>query len=103
MITKVGNLRNLTLAERQKRTASIVDRRTQFGNPFKNGSRDSQCDRYQAYFDERIIEDEDFKTAVLLLKGQTLYCWCAPKRCHAETIANWLNEQTDSGEGAAPA
>lgn len=22
-----------------------------------------------------------------------LYCWCAPKRCHAETIKRWLENQ----------
>lgn len=91
--TTVANLRDIEPDDRRNPNMRIVDRRTIFGNPFKNGSRGSLCDRYQEYFDERIIEDDDFRARVLALEGHILYCWCAPKRCHADTIANWLNEQ----------
>ncbi len=93
--TTVGNLRNVVRGSQGSIFSRRVDRRTIFGNPFKKGSRDSQCDRYQKYFDMRIIEDNDFRKKVLALEGCTLYCWCAPKRCHADTIANWLNNGKD--------
>ena len=97
MTTTVGSLRDynkLSPAEKTKLSSkvAVVDRRTIFGNPFKQGTRDAMCDRFATYFEDRVVTDEDFRLAVIGLKGMELLCWCAPKRCHADIIAAWLNE-----------
>ncbi len=97
-LTTIGDLRDIPASQRSDESIARVDRGTIFGNPFKmyeDVSRDDVCDQYQIYFDDRIKTDAEFVEQVLSLKGKKLYCWCTPNRCHAETIANWLNNQGD--------
>jgi hypothetical protein len=74
--------------------AAYVGRPTIYGNPFKmltEDKRDEVCLAYdlwiqapaQAQLRERIKKN---------LKGKDLVCWCAPKRCHAETLLRIANE-----------
>lgn len=86
--TTVGNLRNVPRETWDDLTR--VDRSTRFGNPFTLGSRDDQCDNYEALF-KCHMQFGYLRHAVLKLQGKRLYCWCAPERCHADTIAAWLN------------
>jgi len=87
----------------------VVDRTTELGNPYPMQSeedRDEVCDKYQDRFD-RIIQLQIEKTPkrfhvgvyrelfnlanVYRLYGRVrLFCWCAPKRCHAGTIKKYL-------------
>lgn len=78
-----------------------IDRQTPVGNPFYMSSeteRNKVCEQYQAYFDRKVSEkiDIDF---MHYLRGIYLYaqrqpvalaCWCAPKRCHGETIKKFI-------------
>lgn len=80
-----------------------VDRTSPIGNPFYMASeakRDEVCDKYQLYFETQIETNREFRdyvykilNALKTYKKVALYCWCAPKRCHAETIRNWLQKQ----------
>lgn len=80
-----------------------VDRTSPVGNPFYMASetkRDEVCDKYQRYFEKQISNNGVFReyaykilNALKTYKKVTLYCWCAPKRCHAETIKQWLKQQ----------
>jgi hypothetical protein len=66
-----------------------------FGNPFRMGngmSREDAVDRFQKYFAERIEKDSEFKRRILALKGKRLGCFCKPKACHGDVIAEWLNK-----------
>jgi len=77
-----------------------VDRHTIWGNPFRmsgEAQRDEVCDRYERYFYDRLLHDTSFKyyfselQNLYLTHGKlNLFCWCAPKRCHAETIIDAL-------------
>ena len=76
-----------------------VDRSSPVGNKFhmKNESmRDEVCDKYKTYFRCRIQEDTLFTRYlnnicdVLMASDVALGCWCAPKRCHAETIVMYV-------------
>jgi len=76
-----------------------VDRSTWFGNGFrmKNESeRDKVCDQWEEYFyselfDSAMQAELAYLYNILCKRGQlNLFCWCAPKRCHAETIRNYL-------------
>lgn len=86
--TTVGNLQNVPRGTWDDLTR--VDRTTRFGNPYTLGSRDEMCDNHEALFKCQ-MQFESFRAAVLGLQGKRLYCWCAPERCHADTIAAWLN------------
>lgn len=85
-----------------------IDRRSPVGNPYRmlrEDSRDKVCDYYEEHF-ARMLEVEtphppgDFVRYLnkildaLLQYGRVrLFCWCAPKRCHGETIKRWLEKE----------
>ena len=69
-----------------------------FGNPFRMGSgisREDAVERFQKYFTERIQKDAEFNWQVLALKGKRLGCFCKPKACHGDVIADWLNKMEE--------
>jgi len=82
-----------------------IDRRSCLGNPFRLGDesqRDYVCDKYTSYFYYQ-IELGNQKIITKLKELQRLYkkygklslfCWCAPKRCHGETIKKYLLERS---------
>lgn len=83
---------------------AVCRRRSILGNPFilnKEEDRDKVCDQYEDWFKEQMsIFLPELVRILLLYKTHghlRLFCWCAPKRCHAETIKRWLIE--NSGEG----
>lgn len=81
----------------------LIDRRTSLGNPFiltDESQRDEVCDKYEEWFYSTGLKDHDvnlylqkIKDYLIEYKRITLLCWCAPKRCHGETIKKWLEEQ----------
>ena len=80
-----------------------VDRTSPVGNPFymrDESQRDEVCDRYETYFYEQLKSNTAFNNYLQMMlqamkqyEKLNLYCWCAPKRCHAETIKAWLKNQ----------
>ena len=80
-----------------------VDRSSVLGNPFymsNESMRDEVCDKYQQYFDKKVTEKTDdafmneLRRIYKLAKHNKVYlaCWCAPKRCHAETIKAFIEQ-----------
>lgn len=80
-----------------------VDRTSVLGNPFymhNESYRDDVCDKYALYFEKKIAgEDVAFINELCRLANIAkkygkleLFCWCAPKRCHAETIKSFLEQ-----------
>jgi hypothetical protein len=87
----------------------IVSRGTPLGNNYymaKEKERDQVCDQYEnwfynmphgkAYFDYLTIIITAYKKYGKL----RLFCWCAPKRCHAETVKRYVEEQIAMDERA---
>jgi hypothetical protein len=72
-----------------------VDRGTVWGNPFvmeTEKDRDKVCDLFEQYAKWRLtVEPEWLKP----LRGKDLACWCAPKRCHAETLLRLANADAE--------
>lgn len=69
-----------------------VGRPSPFGNPFKMNSeeeRNEVCDKYEKYVNSNPQLIEKIKRE---LKGKHLVCYCAPKRCHADTLLRIANE-----------
>lgn len=67
-----------------------------FGNPFKldeSVSRASILMKYEHWFNDRLDNDPEFKRRIHELKGKALGCFCAPKLCHGDIIADYLNNE----------
>ena len=91
------------------------DRQSPIGNPYfmhNEGERDLVCEKYFKVFDQ-IMHDasladnakargmtgtvKEFRDYIHRIEKHhathgtvTLACWCSPKRCHCETIREWL-------------
>ena len=96
---EICNLRN----ERMRFAYDVrVDRASVLGNPYymqNESKRDEVCDKYAIYFKERLLNSNvAIKELQRIWKlhnqyGKVrLFCWCAPKRCHAEVIREFLNK-----------
>lgn len=94
-------IKNLRTSKIEHEWQVRVDRQSVLGNPFymQNESfRDDVCNKYQAYFEKKIANNntvflnELYRLANIAIKyGKLeLFCWCAPRRCHAETIKTFL-------------
>lgn len=62
-----------------------------FGNPFNSGDRNKDIESYKTYFYKKIKEDNVFKMKILKLQGKRLGCFCKPKKCHGDIIADYLD------------
>jgi len=75
--------------------AKKVDRSTPYGNPFimtNESQRDKVCDQFEAWI-RQPLQAKIRAQAKADLKGCDLLCWCAPKRCHADTWLCIANEE----------
>lgn len=45
------------------------------------------------FLNYRLAADTDYVRRVLALKGKTLGCFCAPRSCHGDVIAEWVDAQ----------
>jgi hypothetical protein len=102
--TRVANIRSQRTFERPTygaRPAGRVDPRSVppgahgfLGNPFlmgPDGTREDVVNKFRAYFHQRLEDDPAFYTAVRNLRGRTLLCFCKPRDCHLDVVAEWLN------------
>jgi len=65
-----------------------------FGNPFnsyRDGGRSRAIALFKDYFYDRLKKDSEFMDRVLALRGKRLGCFCKPKDCHGDIIAEYLN------------
>ena len=75
-----------------------IGRPSPLGNPFfmKDESyRDSVCNQYKLWLEKNknipAIRKELLRLLNIAKKGPlVLICWCAPKRCHGESIRDML-------------
>lgn len=80
-----------------------VDRSSYLGNLFFMKSeyeRNEVCDNYKIYFYEQLaLNNKKFMRTLLDIANISkehdvaLGCWCYPKRCHAETIKNYIENK----------
>ena len=65
-----------------------------FGNPFRLDREEDRVEvlqKYERYFYDRLGYDPEFKQRIHELKGKTLGCFCKPRLCHGDIIADYLN------------
>ena len=94
-------IKNLRYSKPKHAWQVRIDRASILGNPYHmsdESQRDKVCEQYEEYFIENMkYPDTAFHNEVERLYkvfreyGKLeLFCWCAPKRCHAETIKAYL-------------
>lgn len=110
-----GEIPITVVNKRHKKTElarTYIGRGSVYGNPFimqLEEERDTVCEAYQAYFDKRIVEDPGFLEAMHRLARTArrqgylkLECFCAPKRCHGETLANYVRHLLTTSATTTP-
>lgn len=98
----------VTVGKKWDKGAVYIGRGSPYGNPFpipSNGKehlRDSACNQYDEAFWSKWLLDEGFVTSLEVLvehaieKGSlVLGCFCAPKRCHGETIKKYVDSRLE--------
>jgi len=91
---------NIRVGRKHESNAVYIGRPSPLGNPFvlrKESERDNVCDSYEAWFAAQIkarnprVLSELRKLYRLAQRGElVLGCYCAPKRCHGDTIKRFL-------------
>jgi protein gp37 len=66
-----------------------------FGNPFRlehdtPEGRAEGIEKYRRHILPKLHFDPKFRAQFDALKGKTLVCWCHPKACHGDLLAEWL-------------
>jgi hypothetical protein len=67
-----------------------IGRPSKWGNPFvigKDGSREEVIEKYRKW----LLSNPELLEKVKELKGKILGCWCSPKRCHGDVLADLAN------------
>lgn len=75
----------------------MVDRTTKWGNPFRigpDGDRASVIQKYRQW----VLQQPELMSALPELRGKILGCWCAPKACHGDVLAELANDQLPADE-----
>jgi len=91
----------VNVSQHGRESVRMIDRSTKFGNPYrlkKDGgdyTREESVEAYRDWFRDKIQSDPEFRKSVDELKGETLGCWCKPKKCHGDVILEYLRGQMD--------
>lgn len=105
-----GEIKNIQIMNMRKIKPSElfdvrVDRASVLGNPFlmhhnkiqTKSMRNDVCKQYAKWFATKMatlnVESKEVTRLMDLYKEHgrlRLFCWCAPKRCHAETIRGYI-------------
>lgn len=86
------------VVKRSHPKAIYCGRPTPLGNPFNMRSeidRDKVCDQYEQWFHANLIKLRPHLERLWIIGNQNgelfLGCYCAPKRCHCDTIKRYLD------------
>lgn len=79
----------------------MVDRTSFWGNPFHigiDGTRREVIAKYRAM----VLSRPDMMARLPELRGKTLGCWCKPKQCHADVLAELADSLPIDGLHSEP-
>lgn len=99
-----GDHYKIIIGKRWDKGAVYIGRGSPLGNPYpinESQSRDMVCDAYEQWFAQQItvrnnavMHELSRLEQILRTNGRlVLGCYCAPKRCHGETIKRYLEER----------
>lgn len=80
-----------------------IGRPSRFGNPFvigKDGTRAEVIEKYRDYFYANPVLMQE---AISELAGKRLGCYCAPKACHGDVLAEYVNAKARADPPACAA
>jgi hypothetical protein len=86
--------------------AIYIGRGSIWGNPFvigRDGDRNQVCDKYEAYLTKHIRNGTFTAEELDELHGKDLVCFCAPARCHGDTLEKYAAKAHDHLEALAEA
>ena len=69
--------------------AVYIGRGSKWGNPFvmgKDGDRSAVCEKHRVHLHAQIQRGEVSVRQLAELHGKDLVCFCAPLRCHGDTL-----------------
>lgn len=72
-----------------------IGRPSKWGNPFeigKDGTRAEVIRKYRKW----LRKQPGLMKAIRQLKGKVLGCWCHPKPCHGDVLAELANKSEES-------
>lgn len=99
-ITRVVNIKTDTIYQNQKSNSKYeyIGRGSYWGNPYSmygdGDDRDEVIRKYKYDFDFDKFPNKK-KSEVYKLAGKTLGCFCKPKACHGDILADFLNSWDD--------
>ena len=67
-----------------------IGRPSEWGNPFRvglDGSREDVILKYRVY----VKSNQTLMGRISTLRGKVLGCWCSPKPCHGDVLAELAN------------
>ena len=71
-----------------------IGRPSKWGNPYsigKDGNRSEVIAKYRKY----ILGNQELLNDLHELEGKVLGCWCKPKACHGDVIAELVNNRNN--------
>lgn len=71
--------------------ATLVDRKTKWGNPFVIGRDGTREDVVRKYRKAILVKPDYISEVRRTLKGKDLVCWCAPLACHGDVLLEIAN------------
>lgn len=87
--------------------AIYIGRGGRWGNPFaigRHGDRATVIERYRSWLKDEIRAGRVTREELAALHGHALACWCAPRACHGDVLADaaeWAARAL-ADAGAAP-
>lgn len=66
-----------------------------FANPYKigkDGTREEVLFKYKNYILNKLENNKDLVSELLLLKGKNLGCWCYPEICHGNILLELIDK-----------
>lgn len=87
----------VNLATHRELVTQRIDRTTKWGNPYvlgRDGDRDRVIELYRTWIHHP--HQAELKAAIIQeLKGEVLGCWCTPKPCHGDILAEIADGDDD--------
>lgn len=87
----MNNFKKLVVHCKRSEYDVYIGRPSKWGNPFEIG-RDGTREEVVSKYKEWLLTNQDLLNQISELKGKKLGCWCAPKLCHGEVLAEIAND-----------
>jgi len=77
---------------KKERYDVYIGRPSKWGNPYllgKDGTRKETIKKFRNY----LLSNQDLLNDLHELEGKVLGCWCKPKACHGDVLAELVNNR----------